>query len=207
MAMLLRVGPFVYRVEKVAGYVEHEGEDCLGLCDNDEHILWLSERCSTAQQIQVLCHEYMEAWLYHFGQGVSDKEDWCDLFGLAMTQFVVDLMQTLRLEGPAILGSANTSESANSAKSPRPSAGDPEPPTNASGRSEPAPPEPPTGKPGPSKQPKRAKRSRVPIRTLEGCFVPAGAESHDADRAAEIGRWREQVMQTLGQAYRDAGSA
>ncbi|MEM9916193.1 MAG: hypothetical protein AAF911_14660 [Planctomycetota bacterium] len=193
--MLLRVGPFVYRVEKVAGYVQHEGEDCLGLCDNDEHVLWLSERCSTAQQIQVLCHEYMEAWLYHFGQGVSDKEDWCDLFGLAMTQFVMDLMQTLRLEGPAILGGPSSDTNVNNG------AGNPDrdvapKPSGAGEAGEVS-----------GRQPKRARRSRVPIRTLEGRFVPDGSAESDAGRAKAIRDWREQVMQTLSRAYRDAGSS
>ncbi len=97
--MLLRVGPFVYRVKVVSGYIQFEGDDCLGLCDNETHELLVSDRCSPAQQVQVICHEYMEAWTYHFGQGVMDKEAWCDLFGLAMTQFIMDLMKTLRLEG------------------------------------------------------------------------------------------------------------
>ncbi|MEM1027367.1 MAG: hypothetical protein AAGJ38_04725 [Planctomycetota bacterium] len=193
--MHLRVGPFVYRVEKVAGYVQHDGEDCLGLCDNDEHVLWLSERCSTAQQIQVLCHEYMEAWLYHFGQGVSDKEDWCDLFGLAMTQFVMDLMQTLRLEGPAILGgpSSDTSVNAGAASPDRDVAPQP---SGAGGAGEAS-----------GRQPKRARRSRVPIRTLEGRFVPDGSGESDVARAEAIRDWREQVVQTLSRAYRDAGSS
>ena len=100
--MLLRVGPFVYRVEKVAGYIRFDGEECLGLCDNEAQVLYVSRRCSTAQQIQVLCHEYMEAWIYNFGQGELDKEAWCDLFGLAMTQFVMDLMQSLREQGASL---------------------------------------------------------------------------------------------------------
>ncbi len=99
--MLLKVGPFVYRVVLVAGYIEHDGEDCLGLCDNETHELFISDRCSTAQQVQVIAHEYMEAWIYHFGRDGMDKEAWCDLFGLAMTQFVLDLMQTLRLDPAA----------------------------------------------------------------------------------------------------------
>lgn len=94
--MILRVGPFLYRVRFVDGYIDHEGERCLGLCDNDAHELLVSTVVSEAQQIQVISHEYMEAWLYHFGANVRDKEDYCDLFGMAMTQFVLDLTRQLQ---------------------------------------------------------------------------------------------------------------
>jgi hypothetical protein len=102
--MNFRVGPYLYRVRSVEGYIEHEGESCLGLCDNERHELLISDQASETQQVQVLCHEYIEAWLYHFGQKLprlkeQDKEAYCDLFGLAMTQFVLDLMHTLRVEG------------------------------------------------------------------------------------------------------------
>ncbi|MFA9477611.1 hypothetical protein ACERK3_04810 [Phycisphaerales bacterium AB-hyl4] len=97
--MILRVGPFLYRVRFVDSYIEHEGEKCLGLCDNDAHELLVSTVVTEAQQIQVISHEYMEAWLFHFGENVADKEDYCDLFGMAMTQFVLDL--TRQLQQPA----------------------------------------------------------------------------------------------------------
>lgn len=97
--MNCRVGPFDYRVRFVDGYIRFEGDDCLGLCDNDRHELLVSDRVGPAQQLQVLCHEYMEAWLYHFGRNPRDKEDWCDLFGLAMTQFVMDLARRGRNDG------------------------------------------------------------------------------------------------------------
>ncbi|MCC7145689.1 MAG: hypothetical protein IT443_04520 [Phycisphaeraceae bacterium] len=94
--MNLRVGPFVYRIQFVHGHIQHEGQACLGLCDNDQHLILISDQASESQQIQITCHEYMEAWLFHFGANIADKEDYCDLFGLAMTQFVMDLMQQLR---------------------------------------------------------------------------------------------------------------
>jgi hypothetical protein len=101
--MNFRVGPFVYRVVRVAGYIEHGGELCLGLCDNERHELRISDQASEAQQVQIICHEYMEAWLFHFAPhlagDVQAKEQWCDLFGLAMTQFVLDLVRTLRESG------------------------------------------------------------------------------------------------------------
>ncbi|MFP4145731.1 MAG: hypothetical protein ACLFV3_11370 [Phycisphaeraceae bacterium] len=99
--MHLRVGPYVYRVHFVPGHIRHEGENCLGLCDNEKHEIYVSTEGSLAQQIQVVGHEYMEAWLYHFGQNLADKEDYCDLFGLAMTQFVLDLIRQLREDAAA----------------------------------------------------------------------------------------------------------
>ncbi len=112
--MTLRVGPYLYRVRYVEGYIEHEGHACLGLCDNEAHVIYISDQITEAEQIQTLCHEYMEAWIHHFGQspgrsdadtrGAADndlaadahKEAWCDLFGLAMTQFIVDWMHQVR---------------------------------------------------------------------------------------------------------------
>jgi hypothetical protein len=123
--MRLRVGPFVYEVRWVEGPLEHDGRPCLGLCDNEQHILWVAGVGSHAQQVQVLLHEYCEAWVYQFGEGLADdpekKERWCDLFGLAMTQFVTDLMATLRLEGwpiPPPEPAASLAESGPSARSP-----------------------------------------------------------------------------------------
>ncbi|HEX7010614.1 MAG TPA: hypothetical protein VF184_11565 [Phycisphaeraceae bacterium] len=101
--MNLRVGPYLYRVRFVHGYIEHEGQPCLGLCDNDQHELLISDQISEAQQIQVIGHEYMEAWLYHFGQNLKDKEDYCDLFGIAMAQLVMDLVHQMRLDASELL--------------------------------------------------------------------------------------------------------
>ncbi|MCC6680381.1 MAG: hypothetical protein IT445_05710 [Phycisphaeraceae bacterium] len=86
--LTVRVGPLDYDVALVTEYIRHEGEDCLGLCDNEKQQLLISDRASPAQRVAVFCHEYMEAWLYHFGGQEKDKEGYCDLFGLAMTQFV-----------------------------------------------------------------------------------------------------------------------
>jgi hypothetical protein len=133
--MTLRVGPYLYRVRYVEGYIDHEGQPCLGLCDNQAQVIYVSDQVSAAEQIQTLCHEYMEAWIYHFGQGLEQtgsgtecgtepgahagvrpgmqpgvqpgsggddlmwhprKEAWCDLFGMAMTQFIVDWMHQVR---------------------------------------------------------------------------------------------------------------
>lgn len=97
--MIMRVGPYLYRVKHVEGYIWHEGQRCLGLCDNDRHELLVSDVPSQAQQVQVICHEYIEAWLHHFGGQLvehPDKETMCDLFGMAMTQFALDFMQQVR---------------------------------------------------------------------------------------------------------------
>lgn len=95
LRMILRVGAFLYRVKFVEGYIDYQGQRCLGLCDNDAHEITVSTVPGLAQQVQVICHEYMEAWLFHFGQGVNGKEDYCDLFGMAMAQFVLDLTHQL----------------------------------------------------------------------------------------------------------------
>lgn len=94
--MEFRVGPYLYTVRQVAGYIDHQGEPCLGLCDNEKHEMLISDQASAAQQIQVVCHEYMEAWVYHFGANLTDKEDYCDLFGLAMAQFVMDFIKDMQ---------------------------------------------------------------------------------------------------------------
>lgn len=86
--MQLSIGPFRYDVRLIAGYIDHEGQRCLGLCDNGRQQLLISDQTPRDQQIQVLCHEYMEAWVYHFAGEQPTKEDYCDLMGLAMTQLV-----------------------------------------------------------------------------------------------------------------------
>ena len=88
--MDFKVGPYTYRVTMARGYLGLDGQRCLGLCDHERHLLEVSDQCSPAQRVQVICHEYMEAWLYHFGHAGMDKEAYCDLFGLAMTQFAMD---------------------------------------------------------------------------------------------------------------------
>jgi hypothetical protein len=88
--MQLRVGPFIYQVRWVEDYIDYAGQRCLGLCDNEQHELIVSTQTGPMQQVQVLCHEYMEAWVYHFAGEKPTKEDYCDLFGLAMTQLVDD---------------------------------------------------------------------------------------------------------------------
>ena len=99
---MMRVGPYLYCVKYVKGYLWHEGQRCLGLCDNDQHKLLVSDVPSQAQQVQVICHEYIEAWLYHFGGQLNEhaqKEMMCDLFGMAMAQFAMDYMQQMRQWG------------------------------------------------------------------------------------------------------------
>ena len=106
--MILRVGPYLYRIEQVRGYIEHAGKKCLGLCDHHRHVLLVSDVATEAQQVQVVCHEYIEAWLHHFGKELTrlpGKEALCDLFGMAMTQFALDFIHETRSDdsrqGPA----------------------------------------------------------------------------------------------------------
>ena len=206
--MHLRVGPFIYRVEKVAGYVEFEGEDCLGLCDNDTQVLYVSQRCSTAQQIQVLCHEYMEAWIYNFGQGELDKEAWCDLFGLAMTQFVMDLMQTLREQGSSLWDQGGAGADATG------EAGDADADDRTPRRAQAGPPR--TGQASNTREPvsaRRARRARVPIRELEPIGPASGAESgggdptdaagEDGSRSEAVRSWKNQVLRKLAEGFAD----
>lgn len=195
LPMLLKVGPFVYHVRLVAGFIRHEGEDCLGLCDNESHELFVSDRCSPAQQVQVICHEYMEAWIYHFGQDGMDKEAWCDLFGLAMTQFVIDLMQTLRMDGKAWLQDV--------VEMPPPGTTPPPPPED---------------------RPPRATRGRRPAvsvvratqlhRTadadaadgtdkLGGTAHATAGDDAGFDQQVEVERWRRRVMSAISRGLRD----
>jgi hypothetical protein len=173
--MNLRVGPFVYRVELVPGYIPFEGDDCLGLCDNEHHLILVSDRCSDAQRVQVLCHEYMEAWLYHFGQNLRDKEAWCDLFGLAMAGFVLDLMRTLRTEDAWALftGDGEAESGAERAVDDADEAGVPEPPPTA---------------PPPGRQPKRAGRAVTAVRVTDR-LVAGPAEGDPA--------WRVRIFEAL----------
>lgn len=105
--MILRVGPFLYRVHFVEDELVHEGERCLGLCDNETHDIYVAAGTSFAQQVQIICHEYMEAWLYHFGHGEPSKEAYCDLFGMAMAQFVMDLTHQLDALGRDAAGTSH----------------------------------------------------------------------------------------------------
>jgi len=113
--MILRVGAFLYRVHFVDEPIYHAGERCLGLCDNEAHEIFVSTQTSFAQQVHIVCHEYMEAWFYHFGRPRTEsasptdqhaahaaKEHDCDLFGMAMAQFVMDLMHQLDQLGAAV---------------------------------------------------------------------------------------------------------
>lgn len=113
--MQFRVGPFTYRLIVTSGDIDFEGEPCLGLCDNESHQMFISDRCRGPQRLQVLCHEYMEAWLYHFGQGIQSgeapaKEAWCDLFGLAMAQFVGDLLKAVNQNDQVVFADETTAD-------------------------------------------------------------------------------------------------
>jgi len=105
--MHVRVGPFDYEVSLVTGYIRYEQEDCLGLCDNEQHQLLISDRTTSAQRVAVFCHEYMEAWLYHFGDEKQTKEGYCDLFGLAMAQFIQQFAPDFAIDQSVVARDAN----------------------------------------------------------------------------------------------------
>ena len=97
--MRLKVGPYIYTVRLVEGAIEHEGDRCLGLCDNERHEILVADVATEVQQVQVICHEYMEAWIYHFASHLADddaKESFCDLFGVAMAQCMLDFIGQFR---------------------------------------------------------------------------------------------------------------
>ncbi len=93
--MKVNVGPFEYRIRLVHGYVRHEGQDCLGLCDNVRQEILLSDVPPENQRLQVFFHELMHAWWYHFGPDAGDEEAIADLVGIAMTDFLLQARRTL----------------------------------------------------------------------------------------------------------------
>ena len=95
--MRFQVGPFTYSVRRVSGYIEFNGQRLLGLADHEQHELLISDRVNLTQQVQVLGHEIMEAWIYQHG-APRDKESACDLFGTALTAFTMDLMRVMGME-------------------------------------------------------------------------------------------------------------
>jgi hypothetical protein len=93
--MNVNVGPFEYRIRLVHGYVQHEGQACLGLCDNVRQEILLSDVPPEAQRLQVFFHELMHAWWYHFGPDAGDEEAIADLVGIAMTDFLLQARRAL----------------------------------------------------------------------------------------------------------------
>lgn len=86
--MRIRVGPFEYAVELVAGYIHHEGQRCYGLCDNHRQRILLSDLLNRPQRLRVLIHELMHAWMYHFGHDAGDEESLAELVSVAMTELI-----------------------------------------------------------------------------------------------------------------------
>jgi hypothetical protein len=118
--MQLRVGPFIYRVRLVRGYIDHAGQSCLGLCDNERGQLLISDRAGPSQRLQILGHEYMEAWVYHFGGQNPGKEDYCDLLGLALTQLAAGPADAMTSPASPAAGSPTDAE-ASEGEGPPPS--------------------------------------------------------------------------------------
>ncbi|MBI1368961.1 MAG: hypothetical protein GC162_09945 [Planctomycetes bacterium] len=97
--MQIDVGPFRYCVRLVHGHIEHEGQHCYGLCDNLAQLILISDVPTEKQRLSVFFHELMHAWWYHFGIDPADEEAVADLVGVAMTQFVDQVMTVLRGRG------------------------------------------------------------------------------------------------------------
>lgn len=96
--MFVNVGPFRYKVVLVHGHIDHEGEDCLGLCDNIRQKILISDIPPERQRLQVFFHELMHAWWYHFDVNPADQEAVVDLVGIAMTDFVLQALKKLDRE-------------------------------------------------------------------------------------------------------------
>ncbi len=173
--MDFKVGPYIYRVTMARGYLELDGQRCLGLCDHEQHALEVSDQCSPAQRVQVICHEYMEAWLYHFGHAGMDKEAYCDLFGLAMTQFAMDHVPKWCQGVPPVPGPQQTGSGPCVDRCPLPGA---EAETQAD-----------------------RQRPRVTGVRVTEHFAPAIRDPHDAAGAAKspkaCGGWRVRVMEPV----------
>ena len=93
--MFVHVGPFRYRIRLVHGYIQHQGEDCFGLCDNLQQQILISDIPPERQRLQVFFHELMHAWWYHFDVDPNDQEAVVDLVGIAMTDFITQALQKL----------------------------------------------------------------------------------------------------------------
>ena len=89
--MELNIGPFIYRVYLWHGLIEHEGQQCIGLCDHDQRCVLISDTVSDEQRMQVLCHEAWHAWRHHFAGQSKTAEGEADLVGLVLVGLIKDL--------------------------------------------------------------------------------------------------------------------
>jgi hypothetical protein len=89
--MDLHIGPLVYRVYLWPGFIQHEGEQCLGLCDHDRQYVLISDTVNDDRRMQVLCHEAWHTWRHHFASQCSTPEGEADLVGMMFVQLMKDL--------------------------------------------------------------------------------------------------------------------
>lgn len=94
--MQINVGPFVYQIQIYRGPIPHEGQDCCGLCDNINQVIYISDQLPRTQRLQVFFHELMHAWWYHFGLDATNEESIVDLIGMAMTDFMLQAAKSLK---------------------------------------------------------------------------------------------------------------
>jgi len=91
--MQVSVGPLTYRVRLVRGYVFHDGEPCYGLCDHRRRLILISDVLDEVQRVQVFCHELLHAWWRHCPGRIDDEESVAELVGLAMTRFIMEVIE------------------------------------------------------------------------------------------------------------------
>jgi len=98
--MLIRVGPYRYRVELVNGYVEHEQTLWLAVTDHQRHLIRVSDRVADEDRLRVMLSELMQAWWNAYDSAETSETTVID----AMVSGMVDLLDQLapRLSGKAM---------------------------------------------------------------------------------------------------------
>ncbi len=89
--MQVDVGPFVYEVELVRGYVQYRGEPCLGLCDHLAKRIMIADVMDRSQRLHVFLHELFHAWQHHQPGRIDDEEAMADLVATSMTRLILDV--------------------------------------------------------------------------------------------------------------------
>ncbi|MBI1371868.1 MAG: hypothetical protein GC159_03790 [Phycisphaera sp.] len=99
--MNIRVGPFRYRIELVAGRIEHDGTLWLAVTDHDRRLIRVSDSVDDADRLRVLIGELMEAWWRC--QEAGEADDGTGGLMDALVEGFVDLLDQL---APMLSGSA-----------------------------------------------------------------------------------------------------
>lgn len=96
--MRIFVGPFSYNVELVRGLIQHEGEPCLGLCDDIRQWIGVSDEPPPEQRISIFWHELAHAWQrwLKVHDLPLDEEAFANLIGLAMPSIDLGTMHRVK---------------------------------------------------------------------------------------------------------------